>query len=65
MQRCQQNPIGPLAVMPAEAARDVIDPGFCLRYGDAEILKGGHDYLPDYSACIFRQGGSAYLREIK
>ena len=46
MQCCQQNQIDPLAVMPAETAHDVIDPGLCLRYGDAEILKSWHDYLP-------------------
>ena len=33
----QQNQIGPLAVMPAKAVRDVIDPGLCLRYGGVEI----------------------------
>ena len=40
MQGCQQNQIDPLAVMPAETAHDVIDPGLCLRHGDAEIFKG-------------------------
>jgi hypothetical protein len=32
--------IDPLAVMAAETAHDVIDPGLCLRHGDAEIFKG-------------------------
>jgi len=48
MQGCQQNQINPLAVVPAETAHDVIDPGLCLRDGDTEILKGRHDYLPNY-----------------
>ena len=49
MKRCQQNQIDPLAVMTAETAHDVIDPDLYLRYGGAEILKGRHDHLPDYS----------------
>ena len=64
MQGCQQNQINPFAVMPAETAHDVIDPGFCLGYSDAEILKGWHDYLPVYLA-FSPQGGRACLREIK
>jgi hypothetical protein len=48
MQGRQQNQIDPLAVMPAKTARDVIDPGLCLGYGDTEILKGRHNYLPNY-----------------
>ena len=39
MQRCQQNQIDPLAVMPAETVHDVIDPGLRLGYGSAEILE--------------------------
>src|ERR1035437_11188438 len=40
MQGCQQNQINPFAVMPAETVHDIIDPGLCLRHGDAEISKG-------------------------
>src|SRR5512140_2457947 len=34
MHGCQQDQIDTLAVMPAETAHDVIDPGFCLGYSD-------------------------------
>jgi hypothetical protein len=34
--------------MPAETAHDVIDPSLSLRHGDAEVLTGWHDYLPNY-----------------
>ena len=48
MQGRQQNQIDALAVMPAETAHDVIDPSLSLRHGDAEVLTGWHDYLPNY-----------------
>jgi hypothetical protein len=48
MQGRQQNQIDPLAVMPAETVHDVIDPGFCLGHGDAEILKSWHGCIPDF-----------------
>jgi hypothetical protein len=50
--------------MPGEAAHDIVDPGLCLRYGNAEILKSWHDR---HSSCLAFSaiGGVAYLREIK
>jgi hypothetical protein len=64
MQCCQQDQIHPLAVMPAQTARDVINPGLCLGYRGAEILKGCHVLFPSLFD-ILRQGGPTYLREIK
>jgi len=63
MQGCQQNQIDPLAVMPAKTTCDVIHPSLCLGYGNAEILKGRITISLMFD--ILRQGGPAYLREIK